>query len=274
MKVLVTGHKGFIGQNLCKAILKEGWELETFDIIDNPALRPKSLDFTGVDCVIHLGAISSTTEKDVRKIMDQNLSWSIELYEECLERGIHMQFASSASVYGTNRGKRILNEDDICYPSSYYALSKYMFEQYALKRTHESFASNLYIFRYFNVYGPHEEHKGSQASPYTQFAKQAKETGVIKVFEGSENIYRDFVHVDTVISAHIQVLKKINEFSSGVYNIGSGNARSFLDVAKDIALLYSAKIEEIPFPEHLKEHYQYYTQANINKLNSLLAVYG
>lgn len=274
MKVLVTGHKGFIGQNLCRAIQEEGWELATFDIVDNPSLRPNDLDFTDVNCVMHLGAISSTTETDVHKIMDQNLSWSIELFEKCLEHRIHMQFASSASVYGTNRGKRILHEDDVCYPSSYYALSKYMFEQYALKRAYGNYASNLHIFRYFNVYGPHEEHKGSQASPYTQFAKQAKETGVIKVFEGSENIYRDFVHVDKVVATHIQALKKINEFSGGTYNIGSGNARSFLDVAKDIALLYNAKVQNIRFPEHLKLHYQYYTQANINKLNSLLEVYG
>jgi ADP-L-glycero-D-manno-heptose 6-epimerase len=271
MKVLVTGHRGFIGQNLCKAIIEEGWELSTFDIIDNPTLRPKDIDFAGVNCVMHLGAISSTTEKDVRKIMDQNLSWSIELYEECIVRGIHMQFASSASVYGNNIGKRVLAEDDICYPSSYYALSKYMFEQYASKRPTSD--SILQIFRYFNVYGPYEEHKGSQASPYTQFAKQAKETGIIKIFKGSEMIYRDFVHVDTVVTAHIEGLKKIRQFSSGVYNIGSGNARSFLDVAKDIAFLYDAEITEIEFPEHLRKHYQYYTQADISKLKQLLSVY-
>ena len=271
-KILVTGHKGFIGQNLCKAIHNEGWTLSTFDIVDDPSLRPKDLDFTDVDCVVHLGAISSTTETDIRKIMDLNLSWSIELWEECRERGIHMQFASSASVYGQNRNDRILSEEDICYPANYYALSKYMFEQYALKRPYT--AATLHIFRYFNVYGPHEEHKGTQASPYTQFAKQAKETGVIKVFKGSEKFTRDFVHVDTVVEAHVQSIKKINEFSGGTYNVGSGYSRSFLDVAKDIALLYNARIETIPFPEHIKTHYQFHTHANINKLNSLLAVYG
>ena len=272
MKVLVTGHKGFIGQNMCKAIYDEGWNTTTFDIIDNPTLRPKDLDYTDVNCVIHLGAISSTTETDVRKIMDQNLSWSIELLEECRERGIHMQFASSASVYGQNINARILGEEDICYPVNYYALSKYMFEQYALKRSYV--AATLQIFRYFNVYGPHEEHKGSQASPYTQFAKQAKETGIIKVFKGSNKFTRDFVHVDTVIAAHIAGIKNINKFTGGIYNVGSGYSRSFLDVAKDIALLYNAKIKEIPFPDNIKEHYQYHTQANISKLNSLLSVYG
>lgn len=273
MKVLVTGHKGFIGQNMCKAIKNEGWELSTFDISvsDNPTARPKDLDFTDVNCVMHLGAISSTTETDIRKLMDLNLSWSIEMLEECRERGIHMQFSSSASVYGQNRGGSILSEKDDCYPSNYYALSKYMFEQYAQKRPYVS--SALQIFRYFNVYGPHEEHKGSQASPYTQFAKQAIETGVIKVFEGSNKLTRDFVHVDTVTAAHILGLKQIDMFSGGIYNVGSGYSRSFLDVAKDIALLHNADIKEIPFPDNIKEHYQYHTQANIGKLNDLL-LYG
>lgn len=268
MKVLVTGHKGFIGQNMCKAIQKEGWELATFDIADDPTVRPKDLNFDDVNCVIHLGAISSTTETDIRKIMDLNLSWSIEMLEECRERGIHMQFASSASVYGQNRNGRILGEEDVCYPANYYALSKYMFEQYALKRP--NVAAVLQIFRYFNVYGPHEEHKGTQASPYTQFAKQAKETGVIKVFKGSNLFTRDFVHVDTVIDAHLAGINRMNVFSGGIYNVGSGYSRSFLDVAKDIALLHNAEIKEIPFPDNLKEHYQYQTQANTKKLNSLL----
>ena len=268
MKVLVTGHKGFIGQNMCKAIQNEGWELATFDITDNPNARPKDLDFTDVNCVMHLGAISSTTETDVRKLMDLNFSWSVEMLEECRERGIHMQFSSSASVYGQNRGGAILSENADCYPINYYALSKYMFEQYAHKRPYVS--SALEIFRYFNVYGPHEEHKGSQASPYTQFVKQAKETGVIKVFKGSNKFTRDFVHVDTVTAAHIQGLKKIDQFSGGIYNVGSGNARSFLDVAKDVAFLYNADIKEIPFPDNIKVHYQYHTQANICKLNGLL----
>jgi len=270
MKVLVTGHKGFIGQNLCKAIHEEGWDLTTFDIIDNPSLRPKDLDFTDVDVVVHLGAISSTTETDIRKIMDLNLSWSIEMFEECKSRNINMQFASSASVYG-NRYRRPMKEDDHCSPLNYYAMSKYLFEEYVNKCSH---TNGVQIFRYFNVYGQNEDHKGSQASPYTQFAKQAKETGVIKVFKGSEKFMRDFVHVDRVVEVHIKSIKSINEFSGGTYNVGSGYARSFLDVARDVALLYNATIETIPFPENLKQHYQYYTQANISKLESIVSVYG
>lgn len=265
-KILVTGHKGFIGQNLCKAIHEQGWGLTTFDIVDNPSLRPSDLELKDVDCIVHLGAISSTTETDVRKIMDLNLSWSIELLEECIDKRIHMQFASSASVYG-NRYRRPIKETDACSPLNYYAKSKFLFEQYLSQTFHTNVVQ---VFRYFNVYGPHEEHKGSQASPYTQFAKQAKETGVIKVFEGSEKYFRDFVHVDKVVEAHIRSIKQMNEFSSGTFNVGSGYARSFMDVARDIALLYNARIETIPFPDHLKIHYQYYTEADISKLKSEL----
>ena len=266
MKILVTGHKGFIGQNLCEVIYKEGWALTTFDIVDNPTLRPRDLDFTGVDCVVHLGAISSTTETNIQKIMDQNLSWSIELLEECIARNINMQFASSASVYG-NHHKTPIKETDSCRPLNYYAQSKYLFEKYVETR---NCSIDLQVFRYFNVYGPYEEHKGSQASPYTQFVKQAKETGVIKVFEGSEKYFRDFVHVDKVVSTHIASIKSMSSRSTEIYNIGSGYARSFMDVARDIAFMYGAKIETIPFPEHLKKHYQYYTCSDNTKITDAL----
>jgi ADP-L-glycero-D-manno-heptose 6-epimerase len=123
-------------------------------------------------------------------------------------------------------------------------------------------------FRYFNVYGPHEEHKGSQASPYYQFAKQARETGIVQVFEGSENYKRDFVHVDRVIEVHLKMLEKKK---SGIFNIGTNSPRSFLDVARDVALMYNARIETIPFPEHLRGCYQEYTNADMYKTLTTLS---
>jgi ADP-L-glycero-D-manno-heptose 6-epimerase len=159
-----------------------------------------------------------------------------------------------------------MREDDSCDPKNLYAMSKFLFEQYI---THRLRCGIYQGFRYFNVYGPHEQHKGSQASPYTQFAKQAKETGVIKVFEGSENYLRDFVHVDTVVDCHIKMLTSKYPVS-GIFNIGSGRPRSFLDVAKDVALLYDAKIETIPFPLDLIIHYQKYTCADMSKINRVL----
>ena len=267
MKALVTGSKGFIGKNLSQALSKLDYDLTLFDIVDNPKARPKDLSIQNYDWVIHLGAISSTTETDVQKIMDLNLSWSIELLEECITHDVNMQFASSASVYGKRDKKNgPLKETDTCRPLNYYAISKYLFEEYVEKR---NYSITVQGFRYFNVYGPNEEHKGSQASPYTQFIKQAKETGIIKIFEGSEKFLRDFIHVDDIISTHA---KMINH-KSGIYNVGSGRVRSFLDVARDVALMFNARIEVISFPEHLKAHYQYYTQADMNKLDTVLS-YG
>lgn len=265
MKIFVTGHKGFIGQNLYNALIKEGHDIKTFDISDN-VLRPKDLDIDDCDWVIHLGAISSTTETNIQKIMDLNLSWSIELFEECKKKNVNLQYASSASVYG-NRLKEdgSFKETDVCKPLNYYAMSKYLFEEYVKKSDYDIVVQG---FRYFNVYGPHEDHKGSQASPYTQFAKQAKETGIIKVFKGSEQCLRDFIHVDEVINVHLKMIRK-DEFSSGIFNIGTGRATSFLEVARHTARGLNAKIEIIEFPNHLKLNYQYFTQADISKLKSL-----
>lgn len=262
MKVLITGSKGFIGQNFIKN-LPDGWGLTSFDIKDNPNTRPKDLDFSGVDWVIHLGALSSTTETDVKKVMDLNLAWSIELAEECEKYGINLQWSSSASVYG-NRYKCPMNESMETNPLNLYAMSKYFFEEYMRSKSPNIVWQG---FRYFNVYGPHEDHKGSQASPYTQFMKQAKETGTIRIFEGSDKYKRDFIHVDQVIDTHIKMLEKKD---CGIFNLGTGSIRSFLDVARDIALMYDAKIEYIPFPNHLRAHYQEYTQADMYKLNMIL----
>lgn len=263
MKVLVTGSKGFIGQNLIKS-LPSDWYVTSFDIKDNAETRPKDLDLSGVNWVIHLGALSSTTEKDVRRVMDLNLSWSIELAEECIKSKTYLQWSSSASVYGNLMGK--MSEDRTPNPLNLYAMSKYLFEEYMKTRNCSIIWQG---FRYFNVYGPHEDHKGSQASPYTQFAKQANETGAIRVFENSEKYIRDFIHVDRVVETH---LKMLNNNASGIFNVGTGSPRSFLDVARDVALHYNARIETIPFPEHLREHYQQYTCADITKLTNVLKV--
>lgn len=267
MKILVTGHKGFIGQNLMNALPK-GWSAYTYDPLEEKLTRPKHLkifqQIHDIDVVIHLGAISSTTERNVEKLMDYNLAWSIELAEICRERGILLQFASSASVYG--KGNYIpMKEDHDCDPLNMYATSKYLFEQYLKLPMNKDL--RWQAFRYFNVYGPHEKHKDQQASPFYQFAKQARETGVIKIFEGSDKYYRDFIHVDNVVETHIKMLQKNDR---GIFNVGTGNPRSFFEVARDIACVYDAKIETILFPENLKDRYQIYTCANTTKLSMAL----
>jgi ADP-L-glycero-D-manno-heptose 6-epimerase len=262
MKVFITGAKGFIGQNFIRS-LPDDWIVSSFDLIDCPSLRPDDLEIEGNDWVIHLGAISSTTETNAKRVMDLNLAWSIELAEECIKHNVNLQWASSASVYG-NKYRCPVNEKHECRPLNLYAQSKYFFEKY-MKWKDPSIVWQG--FRYFNVYGPHEDHKGSQASPYSQFARQARETGVIRVFEGSENYKRDFIHVDRVVETH---LKMMDRNDSGIFNLGSSSPRSFLDVARDVALLYNARIETIPFPDHLRSHYQEYTHADMYKINMIL----
>ena len=258
MKLLITGTQGFIGKNFVLEARKRKIPFLTYDPKGiSGYLEPSELCYDGITHAIHLGAISSTTETDIKKVMDSNLTWSVGFFEECVKRNINFHWSSSASVYG----KRNIQEgpfriEDDCKPINAYALSKYLFEQYIVKRNPKI---DWHGFRYFNVYGPHEEHKNDQASPYTKFMKQAKETGVINIFEGSDKIYRDFVHVDEIIKSHFEYL--YNKYNSGIHNVGTGSIRSFLEVARDIALITGAKINIVPFPENLKQHYQYYTCA-------------
>lgn len=255
MKILLTGYKGFIGSNMLNKLSEH--DVDVFEWGDDyPSVKK-------YDWVIHMGAISSTTETDVEKIMRQNYDFSVDLYKDCRHYEINFQFSSSASVYGLGNN---FNENAPVDPRTPYSWSKYMFERYI--QTHRSKATTQ-VFRYFNVYGPGEDHKGNQASPYHQFSKQAKETGKIKVFENSEKYLRDFIHVDEVVNYHLQFMNTTN---SGTFNIGRGVVKSFLDVAKEVATEYNATIVEIPMPGNLKHSYQEYTCADMAKTNEALNV--
>ena len=251
MKILITGHKGFIGQNMTNA-LKNKHELSFYEWGDEPP------ELEGLDWVIHLGAVTSTTETDVDKVMRQNHDFSCVMLMACQVAGVNLQYSSSASVYGPTLN---FNEDAPVSPQSPYAWSKYLFDRHVKINRFDKII--VQGFRYFNVYGPHEDHKGDQASPYHKFEKQAKETGVIKLFDGSENFKRDFVPVETVIDVHEKFL---NVKESGVWNVGTGRTTSFEDVAKNIADKYNAKIEYIPMPENIRAQYQTYTCADVTKL--------
>lgn len=250
MRILITGHKGFIGQNMVKALA--GHDLDLCEWGDKYSLY-------GIDRVIHLGAISDTRCDDWVALRKQNVGFTITLMERCQKYGIPIQIASSASVYGPNN--TTFKETDPVNPANLYAESKALIEQYF--QTMKPGAP-IQIFRYFNVYGPHEDHKGDQASPFHKFREQAK-TGTIKIFEGSEHFKRDFVHVDQVIQTH-QAFFKINE--SGIWNVGTGKTMSFADVARLAADEFSAKIKTIPMP--ILNGYQKYTCADMTKLDAVL----
>jgi ADP-L-glycero-D-manno-heptose 6-epimerase len=254
MKILVTGYKGFIGQNMVNA-LKDEHDLVLFEWGE---LIP---DLKGVQWVVHLGAISSTTETDVEKVLSQNLDFSIYLHKYCVKHKINFQYSSSASVYGMGD---LFVEDTKPSPLNTYSWSKYLFERYVKDNPSPALVQG---FRYFNVYGPHEDHKGKQASPFHQFAEQAKSTGKIKLFEGSENYLRDFVHVDHVVNTH---KKFFSVGESGLWNVGTGSPISFLDVAEHTQSLYGGELEFIPMPEQLVGKYQSYTKSDNTKINECL----
>ena len=221
MKILVTGYKGFIGSHVYNFLIEEGHDVVGYDWDESHGCIPYVRD---MHWVIHLGAISSTTEKNVSKVFAHNYDFSIKLYNECCAYGVNMQYASSASVYGDLKS---FSEDSDCRPLNAYAWSKYMFDRYV----HTIDICNKITcqgFRYFNVYGTNEEHKGDQASVFTKFKNQAIQDGKIKVFENSENYKRDFVCVDDIVQVHKQMLWKKDR---GVFNVGSGTATSFQKVA-------------------------------------------
>jgi len=254
MKILITGYKGFIGQNMVNA-LKDNHELSLYEWGEEPP------DFEGLDWCIHLGAISSTAEKNVEKIMKQNHDFSCVVLMACQLNGVNLQYASSASVYGLAQN---FNENSPKSPQSPYAWSKYLFDRHIESQKFDGI--RVQGFRYFNVYGPHEDHK-DQPSPYHTFTKQAKETGMIKLFEHSDKYLRDFVPVEHIVDIH-QKFFDVKE--SGIWNLGTGRPTSFEDVARMIADRYNAKIEYIPMPEHLEKQYQKYTCADLTKLNATL----
>ena len=251
MKILLTGHRGFVGQHLLKSLESAGHYVSVYDQGDLlPSIQEQ-------DWVLHIGANSSTIERDVEKIMRQNYDFSCQLYDACASCGVNFQWASSASVYGLGTEFKETSPVD---PRNPYAWTKYLFERYVQRNPRNIIAQG---FRYFNVYGPEgEEHKGNQASPFYKFKQQAEETGCVEVFAGP-SAERDFVHVSRIVDVHLKMLE-VNE--SGIWNIGTGRTMTFRQIAEQ----YTSNIIEVPMPDVLKSNYQYYTCADVTKLKQTL----
>lgn len=244
---ILTGHKGFIGSHLLSRIK----DLYTFGMQDCYNLIYQFDNWKDVECVYHIGAISDTTEKDVNKLYQYNVRFTIELFERCIEHKIPVKWVSSASVFGntfTTLGGRTIN------PLNQYAFSKAIVEQWVMDNLDrfERFEG----YRLFNVYGEGEEHKGSQASPIAMFRKQATEEGMIRIFEQSDAYLRDFICVEDIVNVMTGNLR-----FHGIRDLGTTRAVSFEHVAKLVQKKYGGIITTIPFPAHLKEKYQYYTRA-------------
>lgn len=240
--ILVTGSNGFIAKNLVEALGDRELLLVDTHNMDRITIHD------GIKHIFHLGAISSTTEQDVAKIYKYNIDFSLWLLQCAIDWSIPVSYASSASVYGNGVGKQIN-------PLNFYAMSKATVDLWV--ETNLTRFSCIRGYRFFNVYGPHEEHKGSQASPIHTFVKQAKADGVIRVFEGSSDIFRDFVFVGDVCKTMIE-----DQRPSGIYDLGRGMPMSFQDVAEAVAEVFPAEIQTVPFPHELRGRYQYFTCAD------------
>ena len=283
--IIVTGGAGFIGSNLVKYLNLQ--DEEDIYIVDD--LIPEKVgnllglkfvkfftiesffqefdDWKSVKQIYHEGAISSTTETNKNKIDKFNTNFSIKLLHTALEFDIPFSYASSASVYGNGQS---FNENSVLKPQSLYAESKALLDHEVTKVLALKPKSKIQGFRYFNVYGECENHKGDQASPITKFTNQALDDGEICIFENSENFKRDFICVADVVRIKHMMSKKD---ANGIFNLGTGYAVSFRHIADLISKKFTASVKEIPFPSNLKGQYQSYTCADTTKLTSVIGYY-
>tara|TARA_Y100000310_G_scaffold203634_1_gene203886 strand:+ start:1892 stop:2737 length:846 start_codon:yes stop_codon:yes gene_type:complete len=238
MKILLTGSYGFIGKNIKNELLpKHNLIYLEKDFIDNQDwenLLEENVKL--VDTILHIGAISDTTLQDPNEMLKYNYWFSKKLFDCAKKYDKKVIYASSAATTGVSGT-----------PTSIYAWSKLMAEQYGL-----ALGGQFIALRYFNVYGPGEEHKGKMAS----VAYQAYKQGTFKLFP--KNPKRDFIYIKDVVSATLYPL--INEIPSGVYEVGSGKARSFKDMLDYLEILHEYRNEE-----DIPDGYQYYTKSDSKK---------
>lgn len=306
MFYVVTGAAGFIGSNIVKALNQRGHtnilavdnlsqadkfknlvDSEISDYLDKTVFRDYlaqgELDGQ-ISAIFHQGACSDTMETDGRYMMDNNYRYSMQLLEHCQTEDIPFLYASSASVYGSGSVFKEVREHES--PLNIYGYSKFLFDQYVRQCLVERH-SQIVGFRYFNVYGPHESHKGRMASVASQFFNQYTTQGYVQLFSGSGGYAdgmqrRDFVSVEDVVKVNLYLLD--HPEISGIFNLGTGAAESFNAVALatinacrqaggapalSLAELQDKQfIRYIPFPQVLVGKYQSYTQADIGALRA------
>ena len=226
-----------------------------------------------ISTVIHMGAISATTETDASLLMENNYNYSKELALHCASRNIRFIYASSAATYGD--GAKGYNDDEKNLkqfrPLNMYGYSKYLFDLWALKTGILKQAAGL---KFFNVFGPNEYHKGDMSSVVFKAFHQIKDSGSVQLFESHRSNcrhgeqMRDFIYIKDCTAIMLWLLE--NRSVNGIFNAGTGRARSFKDLvaATFSALGLEPEIRYIPMPETLRDKYQYFTQADMNKLSS------
>jgi len=288
--IIVTGGAGFIGSNIVKALNARGRsdiivvdnlssgvkfknlaDCEIADYVDKEdfiARIQAGDDFGGnVEAVFHEGACSSTTEWDGRYMMRNNYDYSKALLQWCLAHKAAYIYASSASVYGAGRVFKEIREHEE--PLNVYGYSKFLFDQY-VRRILPMAQSQIVGFRYFNVYGPREQHKGSMASVAFHLNNQILDTGKVKLFEGCDGYgngeqRRDFIYVGDAVDVNLWFLDHPGK--SGIFNVGTGRSQPFNDIAHAVIAWHGrGELEYVPFPDHLRGRYQSFTEADISAL--------
>ena len=290
--IIVTGGAGFIGSNLVKGLnergrddvivvddLKDGTKFlnlvdcEILDYLDKDEfIRRVEADTLGgqVEAIFHEGACSATTEWDGHYMMNNNYEYSKTLLHYCLDHKAAYLYASSASVYG---GGSVFSESrDHESPLNVYGYSKFLFDQY-VRRLLPGATCQIAGFRYFNVYGPREQHKGSMASVAYHLHQQLQAGENPRLFEGCDGYgngeqRRDFIYIDDVVDVNLWFLD--NPDKSGIVNLGTGRCQSFNDVANAVIAWHgTGELEYIPFPDHLRGRYQSFTEADMSALRAL-----
>jgi ADP-L-glycero-D-manno-heptose 6-epimerase len=294
-RILVTGGAGFIGSALVWALNARGHEdivvcdvlhsdekwrnlvpLRYADYVEGPVLRSRLAQspsaFGKFSAVFHLGACSSTTERDASYLIDNNTAFTREIAGWALASGARFVYASSAATYGD--GAQGMDDKDPAIerlrPLNMYGYSKHLFDLYARRL---GWLDRIVGVKYFNVFGPNEEHKGDMRSVVSKANLQIQESGEIRLFKSGDPRYadggqmRDFLYVKDAVEMTLHFAEK-GSGSGGLFNLGSGEANTWLTLARAIfgALGREPKIEFIDMPEALRAKYQYYTKADISKL--------
>jgi len=296
--ILVTGGAGFIGSLLVAELNKIGRE----DLIVVDRLRDKSKwknlnglkfetyihadeFFDGfddiypeIDFIFHIGASSSTTVTDMDYLMYNNVNYSKNIYDLAIQNGCPFIYASSAATYGD--GEQGYNDDHgqirSLRPLNPYGYSKQLFDEWVIRQTRKP---PLWLgLKFFNVFGPNEYHKESMRSLVHKAFGQINETGKVKLFKSYKDGFadgkqsRDFVYAVDIVKAMIDMMKVTDPQLCGIYNMGTGKSRTFYDLvaATFKAMGKETNVEYIEMPEDIRNQYQYFTEANMEKFNKLL----
>ena len=292
--ILITGAAGFIPSCLAHRLFKEGHDLV---LVDNFHFPEKNKNLEGLSCkrierddlftwieenepaidfVFHLGARTDTTETKKHIFDKLNVEYSQDIWRYCTLEDIPLIYASSAATYGLGEHGFVDDHEIVnsLKPLNAYGDSKNNFDKWALKEFMSPPA--WYGFKFFNVFGPNEYHKGRMASVVFHFYNQLIKTGEVNLFKSHKNDYkngeqtRDFIYVDDLINVMLHFHDNEREINNGLYNIGTGSARTYNDLAKAIfkAVGKDLVINYIDTPEDIREKYQYFTEADMTKVKS------